>query len=880
MSRLKGWLFRWLFFLILGALAFSVLYAIFVLIFMDFMVDLWWFHSLGYLGYFLLRLTYRYLVFIFFTLFFFLTFFLNFWVASRYLGTVRPPVEETSPLMRRYRKLSQAFLSGSLKVYTPFSLLLAILLALPLYEQWEGALLYLFAPASGIQDPVFGKDISYYLFSLPIYLLLFNRLAAALLLLFLGLVVLYWVENRMLVRHERRLPRGARVHLSFLVLLLFFVGIWAFLLQRHMLLYVDAHQAIFFGPGFVEMRVVLPLIWISLILLLATGLALIYYINTQKGLKIILFLGIAFLLALLTRHSPFLPELVQKYIVAPNEIARERPYISRNIRATLAAYDLDRAEIREFDIQPVEKLLTPEMLAVIRNIPIWDRDVLLDVYEQLQELRTYYRFNSIDVDRYTVQGIYQQVFLSARELNLKELPTGVQNWINMRLKYTHGYGVVMIPAAQGGEEPITWFLRDIPPRSDYGLEIKEPGIYFGQEELEHVIVPNEEREIAYPLGEEFKLTDYQGKDGVSVASLFRKLIFAIYFKERDIFFTLKTTPESRILFRRNINDRINTLTPFFILDKDPYIVVTENNLFWIQDAYTYSDKYPYSQSFGKRLNYIRNSVKIVMDAYNGTVDYYIADERDPIIRGFNRMYPGLLKPLALMPEELRPHVRYPKDMFDIQMAIFAKYHQVEPDVFYKQEDIWEFSEVKHFGKMTKLTPYYLTLNLIDPEKFEFILLCPMVPKGRTNLRALVVVGCDGDNYGRIVFYSFPKGELVHGPTQVDAFIDQDTGISEMFTLWSQAGSDVERGKMVLIPLAGAVAYIQPVYLRAKLGVGIPLLKRIIVNKGELTVMEPSLEAGFAALERRIEEMTGRAMQRLEGRAPEPAPPPPEVPERP
>jgi uncharacterized membrane protein (UPF0182 family) len=868
MSQFKHWLLL----LIGGALALVLLYVAFVLIFMDFVVDLWWFSSLGYGAYFWLRLTYRYLVFLFFTTLFFLTFFLNFWVASRYLGAARPALDETAAGLKRYRELLRSFRAGSLKVYTPFSLLLAVLLALPLYQRWEETLLYLFAPATGLQDPVFGKDISYYLFSLPIYLLLVHRLVVALLLLFLGLLLLYRLERRLLAQQEQRLPRGAKVHLSFLVMLLFLVGAWSFLLERHSLLYVNKHQALFFGPGFVEMWVILPLIWGSMALLFGTGLVLIFYLNTRQGLKPLICLSAAFLLSLLARYSDFLPDLVQEYVVAPNEIVRERPYIERNIKATLTAYDLDRVETREFQMDRATKdLVTPELRAALRNIPIWDREILLDVYEQLQELRTYYRFSSVDVDRYTVRGVCQQVFLAPRELNLEQLPPGVRNWINLRLKYTHGYGAVMTPAAQAGEEPLTWFLKDIPPRSALDFQIAEPGIYFGLEKLEHIIVPNKCREIDYPLGDDFKLTDYRGRDGIPMSSLIRKLVFARYFKEKDIFFTVETRPDSRLLFRRNIHERIKTLTPFFLLDQDPYIVATPQNLYWIQDAYTFSDRYPYSQSYDQRFNYIRNSVKIVVDAYNGSVDYYVADERDPIIQGYRRMYPELLKSLRQLPEALRAHLRYPKDLFDIQLAIYAKYHQQDPDEFYKQEDIWEFPDIKHFGKVTKITPYYLTLNLIDPQKFEFILLAPLTPKARTNLRALVAVGCDEPNYGRIVVYSFPKGTLVHGPTHADAFIDQDTGISELFTLWRQAGSEVERGKMILLPVAGAVLYIQPVYMKAKLGAGIPQLKRVIVNKEELVVMEPSLEKGVAALERRLKEVSGRLLSPRRGESFSPVP---------
>jgi uncharacterized membrane protein (UPF0182 family) len=314
-------------------------------------------------------------------------------------------------------------------------------------------------------------------------------------------------------------------------------------------------------------------------------------------------------------------------------------------------------------------------------------------------------------------------------------------------------------------------------------------------------------------------------------------------------------------------ERIKSLTPFFLLDKDPYIVVTDKNLYWIQDAYTTSTHYPYSEPYEQRMNYIRNSVKIIVDAYNGTVDYYLIDEQDPIIQAYNRMYPGLLKPLAQMPPDLRRHIRFPRDIFDIQVEVYAKYHQTDPGVFFRQEDIWDFPEITHHHEHERMKPYFLTLNLINHDKFEFILVCPMTPRARTNLRSLMVAGCDGDNYGKIFAYDFPKGELVFGPSQIDAFIDQNTKIAQQFTLWNQLGSQVVRGRMILIPVSGGVVYIQPVYLKAAVGVAIPQLQRIILNKGEVTVMEPSLEEDLEKLDTRMRELSDRATQRLEGGKP-------------
>ncbi len=872
---------RWLYILLAAGLVFGALYLVFGLLCTEFLVDSWWFKSLGYEGYFWQRLTYRYLVFLFFTLLFLAVFFLNFWVASRYLGTTPASQLRTDLTSRlRYGQVVRHFRTGSLKAYLPFSLILALLVAYPLYENWQGALLYLFAPAAGVTDPVYGQDVSYYLFALPMYLSFFYELLVALVLLFLGVALLYWLEGRVLARQQKVLPRGAKIHLSALLGLIFAVGVWGFLLQRHNLVYSQAHAALFSGPGFVEMWVILPLIWLALIFLAGTGVCLIYWLQARRGLKVLLICAGGFILAAGARYSDFLPDLVQRYIVKPNEISRERPFIEHSVKATLAAYDLDRVETREYRlIEAPWDLAGPPLRASLRNIPVWDKEVLLTVYEQMQELRTYYNFTAVDVDRYTVNGVYQQVFLAARELNLRELPQAAQNWVNEWLKYTHGYGVVMTPAAQGGEEPMTWFIEGIPPKSDYGFKIEQPAIYYGVGSYKPCIAPNDSRELGYPTEEGQTLSDYQGRGGVPVNSLFRKLIFAFYFGERDIFFTTKTNPRSRMLFRRNIVERLRHLTPFFRLDQDPYVVVTEKGLYWIQDAYTVSGRYPCAQPFDKEFNYIRNSVKIVVDAYNGNVDYYVADERDPIVRAYRRIYPGLLKGLSQIPPELKAHVRYPKGIFDVQMSIYAKYHQTDPEIFYKQEDAWDFPEMQQDKKPVKMKPYYLTVNLLAKEKSEFVLLCPMTPRARANLRSLCVAGCDGPHYGEIVVYSFPKGSLVYGPSQVDAFIDQDTVVSEQFTLWNQIGSQVERGKMLVLPMAGSIVYIQPVYLQAAARLKIPQLKRLIVSQGEMVVMAPSLEEGFAKMNERLKTKAARIQQRLQMLAPSGAPSPEAAPVR-
>ena len=496
----------------------------------------------------------------------------------------------------------------------------------------------------------------------------------------------------------------------------------------------------------------------------------------------------------------------------------------------------------------------------------------------MQELRTYYDFAHVDVSHYNVNGNNQQVFLAVREMNTAELPKGARNWVNDHLVYTHGYGAVMTPAGQGGDEPMTWFLRGIPLESDFGFKVEQPGVYFGMlENYPYVIVPNDAGEFGYPKGDANVTENYDGSEGVFINSAFRKLMFAYFLKDRDIFFTTKTNEKSRILFRRNIQERIRTLTPYIALDRDPYAVVTANNLYWIQDAYTTSQFYPNSASYGEgpgRINYIRNSVKIVVNAYNGKVDYYIFDTRDPFINAYRRMYPGLFKDESQMPPELLSQVRYPQDLFDVQMAIYAKYHQREPEVFYQQEDIWDVGIPGIASENQRPTrSYYLTLDMIERNRFDFVLVSPVTPKGRANLRAMALAGSDRSSYGKLIVYSFPKGELVYGPAQINALINQDTTVSQQFTLWDQVGSQVARGNMVIFPIEKMLVYIQPVYLKSSATLKIPELKRLIMTQGQVVVMEKSLEEAFAKMIERVNAETGRIDRRFAPLSSEPEPEP-------
>jgi hypothetical protein len=866
MAKLKGGFFV----LIAVIVGLFVLITATSLLIVDYLVDMWWFDSLGYGFYFWQRLLYRYVIFFGVTLFFFVIFFVNFWVASRYLGTTQSAEPQDQAKRRAYRDILALFRSGSLGVYTPLSLVLGVLVAYPLFEQWEAFLLYVFGPSNGINDPVYGNDISYYLFSFPIYSLLQRRILIAFAILLAGILLLYWLERRMLHQQEQQMPTGARLHINILIAIVFLIEIWKFVLERYELLYAEFHEPLFSGPGFAEMNIILPLIWMSILLLGGLGISLIAYVNKRKGFKTLIAFTILFALALGGRYSKLLPDLVNEYIVKPNAISRQSPYINHNIASTLAAFKLDEVETREIAPERVPmEIETLKDRALFRSIPVWDGELLNDVFKQLQELRTYYDFAPVDVSHYNVRGNNQQVFLAARELNTAELPRGARTWINRHLTYTHGYGAVMVPAGQGGDEPMTWFIQGIPMESEFGFQIEQPGIYFGLlENYSYAIAPNDAGEFGYPQGDSNVTVNYSGRGGVPINSLFRKLMFAYYLKDREIFFTVKTNESSRILFRRNIRDRIRTITPYLMLDNDPYLVVTPKKMYWIQDAYTASDFYPYAASYtvgNRTLNYIRNSVKIVVDAYDGKVDYYIFDKQDPIAQAYTRMYPGLFKDQSEMTPELRAQVRYPKDLFDVQMEAYAKYHQTDPAVFYQQEDAWESAIGPGFSGKDAAPlrkAYYLTLDLIEPGRLDFLLLSPMTPKGKSNLRALTLAGSDLPNYGKLIVYSFPKGQLVYGPSQIYSLINQDTKVSQQFTLWDQVGSQVERGKMIILPIGRVIVYIQPVYLKSSTTLKIPELKRVIMTQGQFVVMENSLEEAYNKLVERSREEAQRMERRF------------------
>ncbi|MGH8557890.1 MAG: UPF0182 family protein [Methylococcales bacterium] len=872
--------------LVLSGIALAVivlLYVAFHFIFLDFYVNLWWFESLEFERYFWLRQLYRYFISGGVTLFFFLIFFLNFWVASNFLGVTGSSTGADSD---KRRTLVYKFKSGALDVYFLLSLILAVFVALPFYHQWEAALLYFLAPETGIEDPYYQYDVSFYLFSVPVYELIQKELLSVFSILLLAVAFLYWLEHRMLAAGGEGHPRGVQIHLTGLVLAMCLLVGWGFMLQRFGLLYENVHEPVFFGPGFVEANYHLPLIWTTLLAFLGAALSAIILIHSHgRAGKWPLsgFLAL-FLVTLGLRNVSIMPDLMTKFIVQPNPVKSEQRYIQNNIDATLAAYKLTDVKDLDFEVSraPENDLEQWINLQHLHNIPVWDRELLDDVYNQLQGIRPYYKFSDVDEDRYSINGSIQQVNLSAREINIDKLPESAQTWENIHLVYTHGYAAVVTPAAQEGGRPIEWYLRDLNLQSNVGFKIENPDIYYGMEKYDYAIVPNQLDVEDISSGATTKsIGEYTGTGGIPIASLFRKLLLAVYLKDEKMFFSTNLNKKSRMLVRRNIRERIATLTPYLALDSDPYLAVTDKNLFWIQDAYTISDKYPVSKALDvqfptasglvdARINYIRNSVKIIVNAYNGAVDYYIVDPSDPIVLAYSKAYPGFFKPLDEMPGELKSHLRYPRDLFNHQLQIYTKYHQRDPALFYNQAETWDFPKTES----KRVMPYFLTTEIEGcPELQKFILVEPMTPNQRDNLSVLAIAGsldfesCGSAYSGTIAVFKFRKDVQVDGPAQVYARFHQDPRIAEQFTLWDQHGSNVSLGRMVIIPLGHSVLYIQPVYLVSTF-TSIPELTRVIVSMGNEVVMEKSLEIAFRTLDEKLKETT----QFSQGRSPEPVSP--------
>lgn len=808
-------------------------------------IDYLWFDGVGYRSVYSTRLETRLVLFFGGALIFLAYFGANVYYAAR-LALQRPGVNLAPAEAASVRRLySLGLIAGALFFAVVFGSIAA--------GRWDIVLQYLNRTPFGIEDPQFHRDVGFYVFTLPFLRFVYGWLMGLAVLTTLAVAGLYLFRYLVAGRDEASL-RQTRIHLALLLVAVVALFIWSYWLNRFELNF--STTGVVYGAGYTDINARLPFLYAGMVMGVITIAALIGSTFRNGIVLPAAAMGVWILVALV--GGVIYPAGLQRLKVQPNELEREREYIDRNITATRAAFGLDKLEERPYPASPeVTQQELGDNPETVTNIRLLDVDPLLQTYNQIQTIRPLYEFNDVDVDRYIIDGVRRQVMLSARELSAGRLPADAQSWVNRRLQFTHGYGAVMSPVNEVVQEGLPdLFLKDIPISGKLALD--RPEIYYGEEPEHYVIVKTQSKEFDYPIGEGAAQTVFEGDGGVQLGSIFRRVLLAWDFADLNILISGSLDSNSRVLFRRNIQERIETLAPFLTLDRDPYLVIVDRQLFWIQDAYTTTNRYPYStpdptQAVGGH-NYIRNSVKVVVNAYDGSTTFYQVDETDPIIRTYAKIFPKLFKPLSEMPASLREHLRYPEDLFLIQVNQYRTYHIRDAGALYNREDIWNIPTEQTGSGEAMVAPYYVIMRLPGETRPEFMLILPLTPARRQNTIAWVAARSDAPNYGKLVSYRFPTDTLVFGPQQVESRIDQDPTISAQFSLWNTSGSNIIRGNLLMIPIGNGNLFVEPIYLQAQSS-RLPELKRVVVVNGNDIAMEPTLQ-------RALEVVFGRAAPSL------------------
>ncbi|MDZ7762452.1 MAG: UPF0182 family protein [Desulfovermiculus sp.] len=801
----------------------------------DFYTDWLWFKSLGYESVLLKIISSKIFIFCAGGGIFALVAVPNMYLAHKHTIGLRP-VSSSLP-SNMYQTAMRVLGWGAVGVLV----LGALLLGTTLSSQWESMLRFVHQVPFGENDPVFGKDFSFYLFTLPFLEYVRSWLVSVIVVVII-LAGGYYYAGSKLRGESFALTGRIATHLALLAavaLVLFAVGHW---LSRYELLY--SSMGTVYGVGYTESNVLVPgYAFLSLVALVSAGLMVYGALSGRRRLVVwplVGWLGLQILVTIL------LPGLVQRLMVEPSELAREKQYLESNIQHTRNAFGLEQLVSKDHPAKgAVERETIEANQGTLQNIRLWDEGPLLQSYNQIQFFRLYYDFVAVHTDRYMIDNELRQVMLATRELSADKLPSEAQRWVNRYLQFTHGYGVAASPVneIESGGRP-SFMLSDVPPKGKIDLE--RPEIYYGLKSLDHLIVRTRMQEFNFPGPDGPEYTHYQGSGGVRMDSFFRRLMYAWKFTDINILISGEINEDSLIQYRRTVKERFSTLAPFLTPDREAYSVVADGRLFWIQDAYTTSNRYPYSTPWEDGFNYIRNSVKAVVDAYNGNVDYYIADPDDPLIQTYAGIFPDLFQPMQDMPEYLKPHVRYPLDLFTAQSQMLLQYHMQDPVVFYNKEDQWSVPIQSSFGQSEVLKPYYIVAKLPGEEKEEFLLIQPFTPQNRHNLVGWMAARSDGENYGELSLFRFPSGRHVDGPNQVEARIDNDSVISEQFTLWGQVGSEVSRGILLVIPVGDSLLYAEPVFLKPDT-LEFPELRRIILADSRQVVMHKTLDDSIDAL---------------------------------
>ncbi|NEP16457.1 MAG: UPF0182 family protein [Leptolyngbya sp. SIO4C1] len=844
------------------------------------LTEVWWFNAAGFASVFWIRLRWQVAIAAVTFVICWLALYLNYRIAQQITRDRQFIVRENRswdpyvPLIIRY---------ASLTLIT----LLALSTAIESAGAWETVLKFLNLISFEATEPLYGRDISFYIFRLPLYEQLHKGLLELLIWSVLIPLGLYGFKGE--IRPERGwkyfLTGEAKTHICILLSLLAIAIALGFGLARYQLLY--SSDGVVFGAGYVDAHARLQSYWVlGLISLVVAGL---FWVALWRSGFLLPISAAGFFLVALVLLGGLYPWAQEKFVVEPNELEKETPYIDHNISLTRQAYGLTVVRTEGFEVE--NQLSATELWqnsATVDNIRLWDYRPLLDTYSSLQTLRPYYRFRDVDIDRYTLNGDYRQVMLSPRELQSEALPDQAKTWVNQRLVYTHGYGLVMSPVNQVTEEGLPELLiKDLPPQSSVDLTIEQPRIYYGELTDQYILTGTTQQEFDYPLGGENATHQYEGAGGVPIGSLGRQLAYAYDMGSVQLLLSNYLTGQSRIHYHRDIRDRIHQIAPFLLLDNDPYMAVIDGRLQWIVDGYTLSNRYPYAEPLalsnqvelllsedaslsriaGSGTNYIRNAVKATVDAYDGTLHLYVSDPSDPILTAYRRIFPNLFE--TEIPAALAAHFRYPNDLFKIQAQMYRAYHMQRPGIFYNQEDLWDFpTQVSREETVDVVEPYYAIMRLPQTDREAFMLILPFTPVSKHNMIAWMTALCDGENYGELLVYEFSKQSLIYGPRQIETRIDQNPEISEQLTLWNQQGSEVFRGDLLVIPIDQSLLYVEPVYLQATgQSSAIPELKRVILAYRNAVVMANTLDEA-------IVQVFGEAAPQPEPAAPQPAEPAP------
>ncbi|MDR1482006.1 MAG: UPF0182 family protein [Synergistaceae bacterium] len=790
----------------------------------DFYTDVLWYRSLGFASVLWRRILPQAVLVVVYTLTAFAVYSLNWRLAIRVGADEfrRTTGSDAELIPERYAVICAAAL--------------AFMGGLGSRANWQVVMRFLNRAGFGEVDAIFGNDIGFYIFSLP-FLNIILRWAIGLVLTSLVGSVVAFLFCRSLRSDEGKITliRGARTHILAQVavfLAMLSIRVW---FSRYDLLY--SPSGIVYGIGYTDLHVRLPgLAVLSIAVMAAAAMILINLYRPFIRPTVII---VGALLAVGLASLTVLPAIVQGYIVQPNEYEREKEFLAFHINSTRKAFGI--SEVQTSQVIPSQDVTVEDMAdnsETVENIRLWDYGPLLRTYKQLQEIRTYYDFSDVDIDRYKLNGKNRQVMLSIRELDLSQLQN--RTWVNSHLEFTHGYGVVMNPVNEMEEGGLpVFFMKDLPPKSTVPISVTKPQIYYGEKPSTYALVKTNVNEFDYPMGDSNIRSTYDGTGGIPIGSLSRRLLFAIKYSDSEILFTDSLTADSRVLLNRNVKDAAGEIAPFLVLEEDIYPIIVDGRILWLQDAYTASSAYPYSRPLSLNaaaqaglarysgVNYLRNSVKITVDAYDGSMTFYVADQSDPIIQSWVKIFPGLFKPRDEVPPEIEAHFRYPEEYFEAQSEVYRIYHMTDTNTYYNREDVWMTTPA---GQDRRIRPNYVTMQLMDGQEPEFALIAPFMPYGRNNLIGWIAGRSDVGHYGELVVYQFPKQELVFGPPQIEALIDQNTVISSQLSLWSQRGSDVIRGDLLVIPVGKSLLYVQPLYLRAERG-ELPELKRIILATG-------------------------------------------------